>query len=75
MGYFRNSTPLLFYGDDMEFAKVLEVLAEYMASTDIGSARQIKLYFLPRVDCHSGIPRYLASKDLWYRRFVYQPFN
>lgn len=65
----------MFYGDDCEFAKVLEVIAEYMAKTEIGQARRIKLYCLPKVDCHAGIPRYLASLDLWYHRFVYQPFN
>ena len=75
LNFYRDRLPILFYGDDTDLSKVIKILGEYMQSTDIEEAKFIKFYYVPVSDYSSSIAKYLACKDVWYNRFLYEPFK
>ena len=52
-------------------------LAEYIENTDIEKSRLVRVFYIPSDDYKNkqGISLYLSSKDIWYRRFIFNIFR
>lgn len=65
---------ILFQGSDAEFRKVVQVIAEVYL-TNYKDFAGLELYVLPAKGSKFALATYLANRDIWYSRFIYNVFR
>jgi hypothetical protein len=62
-------------GEDFEIGRWLKTIITFLEELSIGFLQKLEIYLIPTKKSCCSIAEYIASKDLWYRRFVYNVFH